>query len=148
MIGFDLDGTITEKWNTRITWDEMKIIVSDPCKLNDLKNEILITKPQLIPIIYIVIITSRPIILIKPTIDWLRKYKIKIADLSMNSITCSSTEEAAERKAHTINDWNLTKYFEDEEKVRKILTQLCPDTEILTPEDSIQLGFARRYKWK
>lgn len=150
MIGFDLDGTITNNWMIEIdwTWNKMRDALQSKEGIQNLNNIYINLKPRLIPIINVHIITGRPPISEITTVNWLKVYDIKVIDLHMGLYNCFSTKQMAERKAEIINDLNLTKYFEDEEKVRKILTQLCPDTEILTPEDSIRLGFARRYEWK
>ena len=147
LIGFDMDGTITEEWFTKYNWTSED---QKQCKFSDTKVEQLTVilkqiKPFLIPLNSVHIITARPFQLFDITYSWLVKNEIPFLDIHTPFCTFEEDSELiSNAKADIINYLGLDYYFEDDLKIRERLITLSPDTKILEPEEAIQLGFAKR----
>lgn len=144
-VGFDLDGTITEEWWN--SWSSKAYTRGEGSLLTRtmIKMKLARIKPAIIPIDYVHIITVRPEWLVKGTIRWLNKNGVKF--FALHTPRGQHTLQGIERstfKAEAINSLALGEYYEDELDLREALEGLCPDTEILPPEEAIRRGRARQ----
>ena len=145
-IAFDLDGVLCDiYWNhkyLRYEWWKLKKAHENSLFYNHICFKLLNCKPKLLPTgKYILIISSRSSIFRSVTENWLKIYFNK-STRSDCSYYFLKGNERIQFKERMIKELQITKYYEDEIEIILALSALCPDTEILTPEDAIANGDA------
>lgn len=152
VVGFDMDGTIVESWITNKGWRHFFFRFHNNSIFRRLANyKMKRIDPIMIPIGWCYIITSRPPWARRACISWLVRHSINYFLLETASqywdFRCQDEkEEQTREKAEAINNFGLTEFYEDREEIRARLKKMCPDTEILPPEEAIARGRAKEWE--
>lgn len=140
-IGYDVDGTLTSRWFVNFDLEDLYKTDIGITRVRDTISSLL---PTVIPVQdVIVLITSRPSFYRHTTKGWLLKYVKNINSCANISVYCPNSiifglEEMAAHKSSIINSLCLDEYYEDGVELRRMLKMVCPNTEILPPEEAIK----------
>jgi len=138
MVGYDLDGTICERGKIDISYYNCKGLQRRAWKLarqEHLKSAKLIRIPKEKEYI---IITSRKPINKQITVEWLEKNNLHPKELVLMEDYSRTRDNMILYKSEKINQYGLTRYYEDDEKISRQLSKKCPNTEIITVIPSIK----------